>query len=173
MPMSEDESFLDRVSADVFESVMERGYHIHFINADAASVIHQNRPYAYTVGRSLMEQHEFLVTGLDDSLAIPVLRALVAYDMDLGCQAGQTVALTVDTGDVEAQMDVLLIQANTHPLIGALSQFGPTVKALQALWPRRTAYGPVYPSLNSPWPEQPVHPYGRTPLAGDDPYRGA
>lgn len=183
-----DEARLARMRDEVFNAVLDRGFLIHYVPADVASLLHENRPYAYTVGRTLMQRPEFLVTGLPSGVAKPVLDALVAYD-DRRHPSGQRPSAEALAGtfarldiellfkggsqdpwrDVQAPGPVRmkLILADPHPMIGALTEFGlDKVRAIQALWPRDGGY----PDVNDRWRDQPIHPYGRTPLSRRDPY---
>lgn len=158
---------LARISGEIFDAVLDSGFLVHYVPADAASVIHQNQPYAYTVGRTLMERPEFLVTGLGQDESKALLAAVVEWDDLRGADqlAGCFLNLRVDG----KPMKVKLILADSGPLLGALTAFGlDKVQTVQALWPRAGGY----PDVNDRWSEQPIHPYGETPLQrGPDPYR--
>lgn len=158
--MTDDETAA-KINEETFNAILDKGAIIHFVPADAASVIHQNQPYAYTVGRTLMERPEFLVTGLDEEQSKAVLTGLVGWDDETrSAAAGAFVTIPPK---------VTLMLADSHPLLGALTAFGlDKVRVLQALWPR----GGGYPGLNDRWADQPIHPLGETPLLGGrDPYR--
>jgi hypothetical protein len=160
--MPHDDETVARITGEAFDAVLDKGAIIHFVPADAASVIHQNRPYAYTVGRTLMERPEFLVTGLDEEQSKAVLTGLITWDDVTGnAAAGAFVVIPPK---------VQLLLADSHPLLGALTTFGlGKVRVLQALWPRAGGY----PDASDRWPDQPIHPYGETPLSGGrDPYAG-
>lgn len=173
MTESDDDRLL-RLEREIFNAVLDKGFLVHYVPADAASLIHQNRPYAYTVGRTLVERSEFLVTGLSPEEAKAMLTALVRWDdqrvadapIAAGGLAGLFVNLPLDPPAPATR--VKLILADPAPLMTALVAFGLNkVSAVQALWPRAGGY----PGENDRWAGQPIHPYGKTPLIRRDPYR--
>jgi hypothetical protein len=150
---------------DLTERVLDNGLVVQYVPADMASRLHQQRPFGYTIGRTLYGKPEFLVTGVPFALTHHLLTELARMDEATGQMlVGAYPRIKAEGSEVRLK----LILADPGPLIGALLTFGLTkVTAIQALWPRDGGY----PTVDNPWPDQPIHPHGRTPLVDRDPYR--
>ena len=164
----------DDLRKQMLDQILDCGCVIQFVPADAQSVLHGAMPYAYTAGRTLSGRPEFLVTGLTIEMSKAFLNELIRLDSEHGgLPIEEAVVGFFATLDIDGvKIKVKVISASPSPLLGAMAVFGATaVTALQALWPRKSpGLGQDYPSPDDKWPDQPIHPFGRTPLVDKDPY---
>lgn len=161
----------DEIRTALLDRVLDVGHTVQYVPADVTSVLHRGQPYAYTVGRTLMDRPEFVVTGLPMAASESMLNELCRMDDSAaGLRAGAGGVLhglmpEVRLAPSDTVVRVRLIRADASPLLGALLLFGlGRVHALQALWPRDG----IYPDAG--WLDQPIHPWGQTPLVEGDPY---
>ncbi len=136
--------------ARITDRILDSGFIIKFVPAEAAHAVHLGTSYGYTVGRTLAAKPEFLVTGVPLEFTEQVLHELVRMDD----ATGQMVAGAyprIGVAGVELRMK--LVEASPEPMLAALLTFGLSkVAAVQALWPRDGGY----PSESDQWPDQPL-----------------
>lgn len=144
---------LDEMREWSFDQILEHGHGI--VRCPATDAI--PAPYAYTVGRTLKERPELIVTGMEGEPATRWLNELALVDDVIGLTAGESL--------IVGGVLVRCIESYPGNLLGAYLQFG-QFSALQVLLP--DANGEFPDSLKGRTSAQPLLP--AIPEDAWDPY---
>jgi len=115
------------ILARVNEHILDHGHAVQFVGGTP-----DQRPFGYTVGRTLRKRPELLISGpFPPAITGEILNEAVRVDDAEPIEAGRIVTITTPGGPI----GWFPLEIGAEPLITARATFGPKVEALQLVWP--------------------------------------
>jgi len=123
-----DAEFVRRLKAHFEDAILSHGFGVQYVGA----VTSEQRPFAYTVGRTLYQKPELLVSGpFPAEHRHRILTKAVRMDEEGGVLVNQPI---LGVRENEVPLFAIKVAPWRPPMSSALAMFG-QIEALQLLWP--------------------------------------